>query len=76
MLFYVIITLSPRNINYLLTATLYWEGDNNFVEGKAILRAVTFFAPKWPLLSLVPFKGPKKSWPPQKVSIFMETPLK
>ncbi len=24
---------------------------------------------KWPSLSLVPFKGPKKSWAPQKVSI-------
>ena len=36
----------------------------------------TFLAPKWPLLLLVPFKGPKKSWSPLKVSIFVETPLK
>ncbi len=36
----------------------------------------TFLAPKWPLLSLVPFKGPKKSQPTLKVSILTRGHLK
>jgi hypothetical protein len=32
-------------------------------------RKTYFLAPKWPSLSLVPFKGPKKSQAPLKVSI-------
>jgi hypothetical protein len=36
----------------------------------------TFLAPKWPSLSLVPFKGPKKSQPTLKVSILTRGHLK
>jgi len=35
-----------------------------------------FLSPKWPSLSLVPFKGPKKSQPPLKVSILARAHLK
>ena len=32
-------------------------------------------APKWPSLSLMPFKGPKKSQAPHKVSILCKGPF-
>ncbi len=37
---------------------------------------LTLLAPKWPSLLLVPFKGPKKSQPPLKVSILARGHLK
>ena len=37
--------------------------------------ASIFLAPKWHMLSLVPFKGPKKSRAPWKVSIFCQAHL-
>ncbi len=40
------------------------------VQNLDFLRGPRLFWPlKWPSLSLVPFKGPKKSWAPQKVKI-------
>jgi hypothetical protein len=37
--------------------------------------ASTFWAPKWPLLLLVPFKGPKKSQTPSKSLDFGKGPF-
>jgi hypothetical protein len=36
---------------------------------------VPFLAPKWPMMSLVPFKGPKKSQAPPKVLILYQDHL-
>jgi len=42
---------------------------NYSVKNGTLHKILIFLAPKWPPLSLVPFKGPKKSRAPQKVSI-------
>ncbi len=60
-----IVTLFLDNFEKRLSHEMVLAFDG--MHGK--FQEATFLSPKWPSLSLEPFKGPKKSRAPRKVSI-------
>jgi len=67
---------NPDNCSFNLSFFPVYFYQVPFSLSRLLEGAWTFLAPKWPSLSLVPYKWPKKSQPPLKVSILARGHLK